>query len=223
MAHILAIDDETSILESYRVALEDVHNITLTENGKDGLKALESGFFDLVLLDISMPGMSGLEVLSKIRQEGHDCAVLIITVHKDIEIVVEQALKYRPSAVGIASGHCPEAVKKRIESEGIDILLGPEATEEIAGADGYDLLVNSVVGAAGLLPTLRAIDAGKDVKKLPMSLGEALEELRNDEVIRSSMPGEMYRVFEHYKRDEWERYNATVTDWDVETYLDCLP
>ena len=89
MAHILAIDDETSILESYRVALEDVHNITLTENGKDGLKALESGFFDLVLLDISMPGMSGLEVLSEIRQEGHDCAVLIITVHKDIEIVVE--------------------------------------------------------------------------------------------------------------------------------------
>jgi glutamine synthetase len=56
-----------------------------------------------------------------------------------------------------------------------------------------------------------------------MSLGEALEELRNDEVIKSSMPGEMYRVFEHYKRDEWERYNATVTDWDVETYMDCLP
>ena len=68
-----------------------------------------------------------------------------------------------------------------------------------------------------------AIDAGKDVKKLPMSLGEALEELRNDEVIKSSMPGEMYKVFEHYKRDEWEMYNATVTDWDVETYLDCLP
>jgi len=68
-----------------------------------------------------------------------------------------------------------------------------------------------------------AIDAGKDVKKLPMSLGEALEELRSDEVIKSSMPGEMFKVFEHYKRDEWERYNATVTDWDVETYLDCLP
>jgi glutamine synthetase len=69
----------------------------------------------------------------------------------------------------------------------------------------------------------QAIDEGKKVKKLPMSLGDALTELRDDEVIKSSMPGEMYRVFEHYKRDEWERYNATVTDWDVETYLDCLP
>jgi glutamine synthetase len=68
-----------------------------------------------------------------------------------------------------------------------------------------------------------AIDAGKEVKKLPMSLGEALDELRADEVIKSAMPGEMFTVFEHYKRDEWERFNHTVTDWDVETYLDCLP
>ncbi len=64
---------------------------------------------------------------------------------------------------------------------------------------------------------------GKEVKKLPMSLGEALEALDNDEVIKSSMPGEMYRVFEHYKRDEWERFMHTTTEWDMETYLDCLP
>ena len=64
-----------------------------------------------------------------------------------------------------------------------------------------------------------AIDAGKDVKKLPMSLGEALDELRNDEVIKSSMPDEMFRVFEHYKRDEWERFMHTTTEWDMRTIL----
>jgi glutamine synthetase len=68
-----------------------------------------------------------------------------------------------------------------------------------------------------------AMEAGKQVKKLPMSLGEALNELENDEVIKSSMPNEMYTVFHHYKKDEWERFNATVTDWDLETYIDCLP
>ena len=68
-----------------------------------------------------------------------------------------------------------------------------------------------------------AIEAGKDVKRLPMSLGEALEELDKDEVIKSSMPDEMYKVYTHYKNDEWERFNHTVTDWDVETYLDYLP
>ncbi|MDH3375935.1 MAG: glutamine synthetase [Gammaproteobacteria bacterium] len=68
-----------------------------------------------------------------------------------------------------------------------------------------------------------AIVAGKKVKKLPMSLGDALKELENDKVIKSSMPDEMYRVYTHYKGDEWERFNHQVTDWDVETYLDCLP
>ena len=68
-----------------------------------------------------------------------------------------------------------------------------------------------------------AIAAGKQVKKFPMSLGDALQKLAEDEVIKSSMPDEMYKVFQHYKNDEWERFNHTVTDWDLETYLDCLP
>ena len=68
-----------------------------------------------------------------------------------------------------------------------------------------------------------AIEAGKDVQRLPMSLGDALEELDKDEVIKSALPDEMYKVFTHYKNDEWERFNHTVTNWDVETYLDYLP
>ncbi len=65
--------------------------------------------------------------------------------------------------------------------------------------------------------------AGKKVKKLPMSLGEALAELDKDETIKSAMPGEMYRVFTHYKRDEWEKFMSTVTDWDLKQYWDYLP
>ncbi|MFO1057218.1 MAG: glutamine synthetase family protein [Dongiaceae bacterium] len=68
-----------------------------------------------------------------------------------------------------------------------------------------------------------AMAAGKKVKKLPMSLGEALTELENDEVIRSAMPDEMYKVYAHYKRDEWEKFMATVTPWDLQTYWDYLP
>jgi glutamine synthetase len=68
-----------------------------------------------------------------------------------------------------------------------------------------------------------AMEAGKQVKKLPMSLGEALDRLDADEVVKAGLPDEMYRVFTHYKRDEWEKYNATVTEWDLKTYWDCLP
>jgi glutamine synthetase len=69
-----------------------------------------------------------------------------------------------------------------------------------------------------------AMSAGKEVKKIPMTFGDALEALEADEVIKdAALPGEMYNVFMHYKRDEWERYCATVTDWDVKEYLDVLP
>lgn len=60
-------------------------------------------------------------------------------------------------------------------------------------------------------------------KKLPISLGEALDAFENDEVAKAGLPGEMFPVFMHYKRDEWETFLATVTEWDLETYLDCLP
>jgi glutamine synthetase len=68
-----------------------------------------------------------------------------------------------------------------------------------------------------------AIAGGKEVKKIPMTFGDALDALDADDVIKSALPGDMFRVFSHYKRDEWERYCAQVTDWDVQEYLDVLP
>jgi glutamine synthetase len=68
-----------------------------------------------------------------------------------------------------------------------------------------------------------AMEAGKQVKKLPMTLGDALEALRNDEIIKSALPGEMHRLYDEYKRDEWERFLHTATEWDIKMYMDCLP
>jgi len=69
----------------------------------------------------------------------------------------------------------------------------------------------------------QAMEQGKIVRKLPMNLGEAIERLNSNEVIKGALPGEMLRVFNHYKNDEWERFMATVTDWDLRTYIDYLP
>ena len=68
-----------------------------------------------------------------------------------------------------------------------------------------------------------AMEAGKQVKKLPMTLGDSLEALKTDEVVKSAMPGEMHRLYDEYKRDEWERFLHTTTEWDIETYMNCLP
>ncbi len=89
MAMILAIDDEKSILESYSMVLEDEHEVTTAESGAEGLRTLDEGKFDVILLDISMPGLSGLEVLKEIRLRDEDCSVIMVTVFKDVETVVE--------------------------------------------------------------------------------------------------------------------------------------
>jgi len=68
-----------------------------------------------------------------------------------------------------------------------------------------------------------AMETGKQVTKLPMHLGEALDRLEEDDVIRSALPGDMYRLYDEYKRDEWERFLATTSNWDSEEYMNCLP
>jgi glutamine synthetase len=68
-----------------------------------------------------------------------------------------------------------------------------------------------------------AIEAGKEVTRIPSTLGEALDALEADPVVRGSLPGDMLDVFLHYKRDEWERFIGTVSEWDLKEYLDILP
>ena len=68
-----------------------------------------------------------------------------------------------------------------------------------------------------------AMEAGKIVRRLPRYFGEALDALAADDVVRSALPGRLYEIYNEYKRDEWDRFNAEVSDWDMNTYLDCLP
>ena len=65
--------------------------------------------------------------------------------------------------------------------------------------------------------------SGKKVTKLPTNLGAALDAIERDPLVRSALPGEMWDVFIDYKRDEWDKFLATVTGWDHDTYMDYLP
>ena len=51
-----------------------------------------------------------------------------------------------------------------------------------------------------------AMKEGKEVDKLPLTLGEAIQRLESDDVVRSALPEDMLRVFMHYKKDEWENF-----------------
>ena len=112
----------------------------------------------------------------------------------------------------------------RFEYRSVDSMVNPYLMGSTILAAADDGIQNKLdPGEPEERNIYEAMEAGKQVKKLPMSLGEALEALKNDEVIQRGMPGEMYRLFHEYKHDEWARFMSTVTDWDNETYMECLP
>jgi glutamine synthetase len=93
---------------------------------------------------------------------------------------------------------------------GLDGIRKKSDPGEPQSANTYDLLQQS--NGAGTL------------ERVPDSLGDALIALEKDELLRDgAMPGRLWKVFQHYKRDEWERYLAAVTDWEREEYLEVLP
>ncbi len=89
MKTILIVDDEKSVRESIKMILEyEGNEILFAENGQQALQKAGSGV-DLVLLDVKMAGMDGLEVLQKIREKHLDLPVVMISGHGTIETAVE--------------------------------------------------------------------------------------------------------------------------------------
>jgi len=80
MAKILIIDDEESILKMYSEALSK-HEVSTAKNGEEGLKIAEESNPDLILLDIILPKVNGLDVLAQLKenQETATIPVLILT------------------------------------------------------------------------------------------------------------------------------------------------
>ena len=92
-ARILVVDDEESPRESLRFILKDRYEVVTKESGTTGLEALRTdGPFDVVLLDMKMPDMSGLDVLSKILQAVPRMPVVMVTAITDAKPAV-QAMK----------------------------------------------------------------------------------------------------------------------------------
>ena len=124
----------------------------------------------------------------------------------------------RTCTVRVASGG-------RFEYRGVDSSCNPYLTVAtlLRGRARRDQARGRPRAAPGGEHLRPAPPRGWRSRRSPTSLGAALEALAADEVVRGAMPGRLYNVFEHYKRDEWERYLAAVTDWERDEYLEVLP
>ena len=87
---ILVIDDEAGIRSSLKGILEDEgYSVKTTETGEEGLNFLKAQNFDLILLDIWLPKMDGIEALKKIKMLDEDAPVVMISGHGTVETAVK--------------------------------------------------------------------------------------------------------------------------------------
>ena len=90
---ILIVDDEESVRDSlYNWFIEDGYRVECAESAMKALSILESGNFDIILADIKMPGMDGLEMLKRIKSYKSDSIVIMMTAFATVDTAV-QALK----------------------------------------------------------------------------------------------------------------------------------
>ena len=92
-ARILVVDDELGMREGCRRALTAVgHQVETAATGDEGLQKVLTNRYDLALLDVRMPGLSGIELLSKIRAHDPDLVCIIITGYASVDVAI-QAIK----------------------------------------------------------------------------------------------------------------------------------
>jgi DNA-binding NtrC family response regulator len=89
-ASILVIDDEAGIRESLEVLLSlENYSVKTAGDGEEGLRLLDNSSFDLVLLDLALPGQSGLELLPQFKERQPDLPIIMITAYGTVDNVVE--------------------------------------------------------------------------------------------------------------------------------------
>lgn len=110
---ILLVDDEEGIRKVLRIALEDAgYEVMTAENGVEALRIFEKKSPQIVVTDIKMPEMDGIELLRKIKQVSADTEVIIITGHGDLDLAIK-SVKFEAT----------DFVTKPINDDTLDIAL----------------------------------------------------------------------------------------------------
>ena len=89
-ANILVVDDEETMRDSCRQILSGIRcHARVAEDGYEGLELMRKESFDTVILDLKMPGLSGMEVLKKIKEDDPEAIVIVITGYATVDSAVE--------------------------------------------------------------------------------------------------------------------------------------
>ena len=85
---IVIVDDEKTIRDGIMMAFDGVYHTVAFPNAEEAIESMQSGPPDLVILDIGLPGMSGIDALKKVKEKHPEVLVIMITAYEDIETVI---------------------------------------------------------------------------------------------------------------------------------------
>lgn len=108
-------------------------------------------------------GSIGTQTLDIIARHPEKFRATVLTAGKNVELLAYQALRFHPDKVVIADESLLGELQKKLESTGILCLGGEEAIATAATGENVDKVMASLVGYSGLLPTINAVRAGKDI------------------------------------------------------------
>ena len=188
---ILVVDDEINIRKTVARALgKRQYDVRTAVNGEEAVAMMDEEAPDIVLLDLKMPGLDGLEVLGEIRQRGISTHVVIITAYGTVDNAVE-AMKL--GAVDfLQKPFLPDDIRELVEN----ILKRPDFSELMPDQGDYESLVEAARAALQAADYkqaeewLRQARAAGDQRTEVQNLIGALYELRGDR----KQATKMYRV-----------------------------
>ena len=108
-------------------------------------------------------GSIGQNVLKVVDNLKDDLEIVYLTANSNHKLLIEQALKYRPKAVNLTDISSGKIVENRLKNENIKVLIGRDGLLELSKQNDIDLVLNALVGTAGMEPTLCALESGVDV------------------------------------------------------------
>ena len=146
-------------------------------------------------------GTNSLEVIRSLLNEGMEVDVHALAAGSNIELLVKQACEFKPRQVSIADEELVPVVKEQFGELDIDVLWGPQGLVDLVTDSFCDTVINGLVGAAGLVPTLEALGSGKKVllanKETIVMAGElVMNEVRRSHGFLVPIDSEMSAIFQ---------------------------
>ena len=108
-------------------------------------------------------GSIGTQALEVVLEQKERFEVEVLTAHRNADLLIEQAIAHQPNVVVIGEESLYNKVFTALDPHHIKVYAGAEALSQVVQMETVDLVLTALVGYAGLIPTLAAIDAGKNI------------------------------------------------------------